>query len=329
MTTINLTNNTETFTLNGVVYIYHTETGRFSKTENGKTKRIGITEYQVAEAKADELDRIETVKAYWMATMAITETREQMDEVWATEEGMQDLMGWYEDEKEAGLTEEDMRKAIAETELDAAAENNEISLEQFVELVQEAEESANTEAGEEIADLYSRHPEGTDLQKPAVFNQYGCVDCSKCNVQNCVHRDCMRRNPTSEGGLAECPRLKVKAEQPKAKKERKPRKSKDIFHTSVAVPGVTLTAKQVDFIHHLPDSNFWEHGLDSSLWTDVLCDEIGGEFSGKPMTVGAMISTLCEKGLAERGKMKVNGKKCTYFQLTESGKMVAKELGLE
>lgn len=199
-----------------------------------------------------------------------------------------------------------------------------------------------------------------DLSKPAVLNEYGCVDCSECRVKPCVHRDCMRRNPRSEGGLAECPRLSVKVEEDeaedpeleqikeeipgiedaeaelernirkekKAKKEKKaakPRRSKDIAYEGNEV---TLTAKQVDFIHHLPDTNFWEHGLNSMPWVDVLCDEIGGQFAGKPMTVGAMISTLCEKGLAYRGKDRVNGHKATYMGLTELGKRVAGELGL-
>ena len=200
---------------------------------------------------------------------------------------------------------------------------------------QEAEESAKTEEAKEIADLYCRHPEGTDLQKPVVINQYGCVDCSKCNVQNCVHRDCMRRNPTDVGGLGLCPRLNVEPteeptapEEPKAPKTKRVRKPKDIGHTSAAVEGVTLTAKQVDFIRHLPDSGFWEHGLDSAIWVDCLCDDIGGQFKGKPMTVGAMISTLCEKGLGTRCKQRVNGKKATSFELTESGKQAAAELGL-
>lgn len=103
------------------------------------------------------------------------------------------------------------------------------------------------------------------------------------------------------------------------------RKSKDIAYDG---NGVTLTAKQVDFIRHLPDTCFWENGLDSKVWVDCLCDDIGGQFEGKPMTVGAMISTLCEKGLGIRAKEKVNNRTATYFELTPTGKMVAAELGL-
>lgn len=108
-------------------------------------------------------------------------------------------------------------------------------------------------------------------------------------------------------------------------KKKRVRKSKDIAYDG---NGVTLTAKQVDFIRHLPDTNFWEHGLDSAVWTDVLADEIGGQFAGKPMTTGAMISTICEKGLAYRATDRINGRKATFMELTELGKKVAAELGL-
>ena len=113
----------------------------------------------------------------------------------------------------------------------------------------------------------------------------------------------------------------------KAKKRSKPRKSKDIAHESKC--GVTLTAKQVDFMKHLPDTCFWENGLDSEIWVDCLCDEIGGQFMNKPMTVGAMISTLCEKQLGVRCRQKVNGRMATSFALTDLGKMVMSELGID
>lgn len=115
-------------------------------------------------------------------------------------------------------------------------------------------------------------------------------------------------------------------EPAKVKKPSKPRKSKDIAHESKY--GVTLTAKQVDFLWHLPDSDFWTDGKDSEIWVDCLCDEIGGQFFNKPMTVGAMISTLCEKKLGVRCRQKVNGRMATSFKLTDLGKMVVSELGI-
>lgn len=115
----------------------------------------------------------------------------------------------------------------------------------------------------------------------------------------------------------------IAVEVKKAKK--RSRKSKDVAY---AGQGVTLTAKQVDFIRHLPDTDFWDRGIDSSVWTDVLADQIGGQFAGKPMTVGAMISTLCEKGIAVRGKAKVNNRTSTCMALTDIGKAIALDLGL-
>ena len=108
-------------------------------------------------------------------------------------------------------------------------------------------------------------------------------------------------------------------------KIKKPRKSKDIafdFH------GRTLTAKQVDFLKEMAETSFFEHGENSSLWCDVLADEIGGQFAGKPMTVGAMISTLKEKDVITVGKERVNGHMAKYFAFTPIGKEMLKELGI-
>lgn len=121
------------------------------------------------------------------------------------------------------------------------------------------------------------------------------------------------------------------APQSKEKPKKKASRAKKTAAFAVTVDGteVTLTEKQVDFIRHLPDTGFWERGVDSCIWVDCLCDDIGGQFENKPMTVGAMISTLCEKGLGARSKERVNGRKCTAFELTGLGKVVAAELGLK
>lgn len=122
----------------------------------------------------------------------------------------------------------------------------------------------------------------------------------------------------------------VLGDQKKAK-AKKARKSKDVAFSYCpnGTDVITLTAKQVDFIKHIPDTNFYENGLDSTPWCDILADEIGGQFAGKPMTVGAMISTLREKSLIRVGVDKVNGKRAKYFAFTDMGKQVATELGLE
>ena len=109
----------------------------------------------------------------------------------------------------------------------------------------------------------------------------------------------------------------------KPKKVKKPRRSKDI---AFEMQGFTLTAKQVNFIKMMPNDDFYEHGLDSTLWIDCLCDTVADTFS--PMAVGAMISTLREKELIYVNVDRVNGKKCKYFGFTPLGKKIAKELGL-
>lgn len=117
-----------------------------------------------------------------------------------------------------------------------------------------------------------------------------------------------------------------RAIEKETKKAAKPRRSKDV---AFELGYFTLTAKQVDFIKRLPNSNFWEDGLDSCLWCDILADELGGQFEGKPMTIGAMISTLREKGLIKVGQDRINGKKAKCIWLTEKGKGIAEELGLK
>lgn len=111
--------------------------------------------------------------------------------------------------------------------------------------------------------------------------------------------------------------------KPQEKKVKAPRKSKNI---AFEMDGVTLTDKQVDFIREAQQTSFYENGVQSTLWCDVLVDEIGGEFAGKPMTVGAMISTLKEKNLIFVAFEKVNGKKSKYFGFTELGKKIVEGL---
>ena len=58
--------------------------------------------------------KLNKIKEYWMATMALGETREEMEQFWNTKEGMADLMNWFDNETEAGLTEEEMDEVIEE-----------------------------------------------------------------------------------------------------------------------------------------------------------------------------------------------------------------------
>lgn len=89
-----------------------------------------------------------------------------------------------------------------------------------------------------------------------------------------------------------------------------------------------LTPKQVDFLKHLSDSPFWQRGVQSTLWIDDLCDEITGQFENKPMTVGAMVSTLREKGVLAVAIGNLGNKKSKYIELTDFGQRIATRIGI-
>jgi len=110
-------------------------------------------------------------------------------------------------------------------------------------------------------------------------------------------------------------------------RKRRPKDVAGEFETSEGT--VTLTAKQLDFLREVAQLS--EDDLLGSFvtgcWCDVLCDAVGGQFAGKPMTVGAMLSTLCEKGLGERHKEDRSSsgartRKVTAFCLTPKGREV-------
>jgi DNA-binding MarR family transcriptional regulator len=115
------------------------------------------------------------------------------------------------------------------------------------------------------------------------------------------------------------------------KEMKKTRRSKDVAfeYCPNGTDTTTLTAKQVQFLKLLPKTCFWEEGVESTLWCDILADEIGGQFAGKPMTVGAMISTLREKGLVNVSRDLDRKGHPKFMVLTDMGKQVATELGLE
>lgn len=182
------------------------------------------------------------------------------------------------------------QKRVSRKEYEEAKHEYEVA-----QAIEEAQESADTEAAKE----FDKWAEEADAEYQA-----------RKDLQEAKDRET---------------EANYEAETSKPKKTRKPRRSKDIAYEG---NGLTLTAKQVDFLRHLPDTHFWEQGLDSCIWVDCLCDDIGGQFKDKPMTVGAMISTICEKGLGQRGRDESRKGKPTVFELTELGKAVAAELGV-
>lgn len=232
------------FEIAGIEYRYNTETGRYSKTENGKTKRIGKAEYEEASSKPTNIKTIPCESGDHLVEFAKI----------GTEYGVR----FVGDEEFHMVTKEEITMKV---------DNR-----------------------------------GTDKKYSATFEFMG------------------RRYWTKDAI--------VKGQTKKTKKSSRSKKNA-AYRKQFGDVEICLTEKQVDFFHHMQDTCFWEQGLDSSPWIDVLCDEIGGQFANKPMTVGAMVSTLREKNLLFVGVQRVNGRKAKFFELTDLGKEVAADLGLK
>lgn len=232
------------FEIAGIEYRYNTETGRYSKTENGKTKRIGKAEYEEAASKPMNIKTIPC---------------------------------------ESG---------------DHAVEFAKLGADYGVRFV--GDEEFQPMGREEIKMVVDQR--NADGKYYPSFEFMG----RRYWVKDAV----------------------TKGETKKAKRSSRSKKNA-AFKKQFGEVEITLTEKQVDFFHHMQDTCLWEQGLDSTPWIDVLCDEIGGQFENKPMTVGAMVSTLREKDLLIVGAQRVDGRKAKFFELTDLGKVVAAELGLK
>lgn len=121
---------------------------------------------------------------------------------------------------------------------------------------------------------------------------------------------------------------KVNGKTKKATKKRAPRNKNLAAKITFEGKEIGITEKQKDFMLHLTDTDFWEQGVDSSIWVDCLCEQIGGQFENKPMTVGAMVSTLREKGLVATARDDSRKGKPQSMVLTDAGKAMAQEIGL-
>lgn len=313
-----------TFTYNNIDYTV-TDNGYYYKTVNGKKTRISLKAFEAArnaaiaesEAKMDEaMDR-------------------KVEEAQSKKEAMERSMNRMEGEVDT-ITQED---------LDNAAEDPTVTLEQFTDMLAEAElaqtiaEYEESFIEEEKAEILIDMKGKEELDEAMKSLGYYPIDSAWNDIRYATpQHEVMAWDTVKEGMDWAKDRMTeatfngtAKEETPKEakpKKARKPRRSKDSKEFEVDGQKISLTPKQIDFIQHLPDTCFWDNGLDSCIWVDCLCDDIGGQFADKPMTVGAMISTLCEKGLGDRIAERRDGKKCTSFELTETGKAIAEMLGV-
>lgn len=86
-----------------------------------------------------------------------------------------------------------------------------------------------------------------------------------------------------------------------------------------------LTPKQTEFIERLEENDTWEHGdLGKWFYGDHYAECLSDTMS--PMSVGAMITTLREKGVIRTEYARVDGRRVCKFQLTELGMLVYNRL---
>ena len=88
---------------------------------------------------------------------------------------------------------------------------------------------------------------------------------------------------------------------------------------------VILTPKQTEFMERLEENETWERG-DPSKW---FCGDHYAECLSDtmpPMSVGAMITTLREKGIIRTEYTHIDGRRVCKFQLTELGVLVYNKL---
>lgn len=88
---------------------------------------------------------------------------------------------------------------------------------------------------------------------------------------------------------------------------------------------VLLTPKQTEFMERLEENETWERG-DPGKWFygDQYAECLSDTMS--PMSVGAMITTLREKGVIRTEYARVDGRRVCKFQLTELGVLVYNRL---
>ena len=84
---------------------------------------------------------------------------------------------------------------------------------------------------------------------------------------------------------------------------------------------VLLTPKQVEFLERLEENETWEQdGSGRWFYGDHYAECLSDTMS--PMSVGAMVTTLREKGVIRTEYTRYNGRKVCKFQLTDMGKFV-------
>lgn len=119
--------------------------------------------------------------------------------------------------------------------------------------------------------------------------------------------------------------LVTRKESPQYKRTPRAKLQPGGFEDTFEGKRLLLTPKQTEFMERLEENDTWEHG-DPGKWFygDRYAECLSDTMS--PMSVGAMITTLREKGVIRTEYTRIDSRKVCKFQLTELGLFVYNKL---
>ena len=324
-------NTTKTFTVTDELGTF-----TFKRTEKGyctmNGKRVSAKVFEQAERLYEEklvaeIDaNVEAAKETAAKASDHDLTAEEMEELFDLR--VNKLWSWYELAQKYGITERRAREVYKSVlKADEGVEDQDVAVEVTAEVPEPV--TGNTE------EVYADEPVPVrpEFDIPGVNKDQASVGYR--DGHEYVH-DWFGKRYFRDGEEITKFEFEHEVHGAEERKETKPkpkgtRKSKDV---AFELDGITLTAKQLDFLREVGEMSEDQllGNVRSGVWCDILCDQIGGQFAGRPMSVGAMISTVCEKGLGVRHKERRDnggrGKMVTVFRLTDDGVKVWEELGL-
>lgn len=105
----------------------------------------------------------------------------------------------------------------------------------------------------------------------------------------------------------------------------RPRKQEGSVSVALGEASVLLTPKQLEFVERLSECPGWgESGPAGEYTASEYAQELSDTMN--PMSMGAVLTTLREKGLLQTEKRRVGAIKCCVFKLTDLGAQVYNKL---
>lgn len=117
----------------------------------------------------------------------------------------------------------------------------------------------------------------------------------------------------------------AREDQKRGKNTRTPRKQEGSLSVALEGASVLLTPKQLEFMERLSECPGWK---ESGVNGEYVASEYASELSDtmNSMSVGAVVTTLREKGILKTEKRRIGAIKCSVFTLSPLGKEVYKTL---